>query len=96
MACTTRRPPTLTVAPVTGSPTPTSTGTLSPVSNDASNADVPTTTTPSVAIFSPGRTTNFEPTVSASTGTRCSMPSAPITVASLAPRESRARSAAPA
>jgi hypothetical protein len=41
-----------------GSPGPTSTGTGSPVSIDGVDAEVPSTTTPSVAIFSPGRTTN--------------------------------------
>ena len=40
----------------------TSTGTDSPVSSDWSTADSPSTTTPSVAIFSPGRTTNRSPT----------------------------------
>ena len=47
----------LTVAPATSAPRPTSTGTDSPVSIDWSTADSPSTTTPSVAIFSPGRTT---------------------------------------
>ena len=64
VARTSSRPPTLTVAPTTLSPGPTSTGTGSPVSIDASTADVPDTTTPSVAIFSPGRTTNMSPTAS--------------------------------
>ena len=41
VARTTRRPPALTVAPVTGSPGPTSTGTGSPVSREASIAEVP-------------------------------------------------------
>ena len=54
VARTTSRPPALTVAPVTSSPGPTSTGTGSPVSIDASTADVPSSTTPSVAICSPG------------------------------------------
>ena len=35
-------------------------------------ADVPSSTTPSVAIFSPGRTTNRSPTTSASIGMRTS------------------------
>ena len=38
-------------------------GTLSPVSIDVSTADEPSITTPSVAIRSPGRTTNTSPTV---------------------------------
>ena len=41
VARTTSRPPALTVAPTTASPGPTSTGTGSPVSIDASTADVP-------------------------------------------------------
>ncbi len=40
-ARTTRRPPTLIVAPKTSSPGCTSTGTLSPVSSDLSTAEVP-------------------------------------------------------
>ena len=71
VARTTSRPPTLTVAPTTSSPGPTSTGTDSPVSIDASTADVPATTTPSVAIFSPGRTTKRSPTASWSIGNAC-------------------------
>ena len=64
VARTTSRPPALTVAPVTASPGPTSTGTGSPVSNDASIADEPSSITPSVATFSPGRTTKRSPTAS--------------------------------
>ena len=64
VARTTSRPPALTVAPTTASPAPTSTGTDSPVSIEASTADAPSSTTPSVAIFSPGRTTNRSPTAS--------------------------------
>jgi hypothetical protein len=95
VARTIRRPPALTVAPTTGSPAATSTGTDSPVSRLRSTADEPSSTTPSVAIFSPGRTTNRSPTRSASTGIRCSTPSR-STATSLAPSSSRARSAAPA
>ncbi len=68
VASTTRRPESLTVAPKTSSPTVTSTGTDSPVSIDRSTAEDPSRTTPSVAIFSPGRTTNRWPTSSWSTG----------------------------
>ena len=64
VASTTRRPPALTVAPTTLSPGPTSTGTDSPVSIEASMAEVPLTTVPSVATFSPGRTTKRSPTAS--------------------------------
>ncbi len=95
VARTTRRPPALTVAPVTASPSPTSTGTDSPVSIEASTAEEPETTIPSVATFSPGRTTNSSPTVRRSTGMRVSAPS-DNTATSLAPSSSKARSAAPA
>ena len=95
VARTTSRPPTLTVAPVTASPGPTSTGVDSPVSNEASTADVPATTSPSVATFSPGRTTNSWPTSSRSTGSRDSTPSR-STATSRAPSSSSARSASPA
>ena len=99
VARTTRRPPALTVAPVTSSPGPTSTGTDSPVSIETSTAEVPRSTTPSVATFSPGRTTNTSPTASRSTGTRDSTePSTPSgsSATSRAPRSISARSAAPA
>ncbi len=95
VASTTSRPPALTVAPVTVSPTATSTGTDSPVSMAASTAEAPSTTVPSVAIFSPGRTTNLSPTASPLTGTRTSRPSR-STATSFAPSSSSARSAAPA
>ena len=91
---TTRRPLALMVAPTTRSPTVTSTGTDSPVSRLASTADVPSTTIPSVAIFSPGRTTNRSPGTSAATATVDSTPSR-SSVASRAPSSSRARIAAP-
>ena len=61
VARTTSRPPALTVAPTTSSPGPTSTGTGSPVSSEASTAEEPSSTTPSVAIRSPGRTTKRSP-----------------------------------
>ncbi len=96
VADTTRRPPTLTVAPVTPSPGFTSTGTLSPVSREASIAEEPSTTSPSVATFSPGRTTKRMPTASSPVGMRRSTPAASSTATSLAPSESSASSAAPA
>ena len=61
VARTTSRPLMFTVAPVTGSPGPTSAGIDSPVTSDASTAERPSVTIPSVAIFSPGRTTNRSP-----------------------------------
>ena len=97
-ARTTKRPPALTVAPTTASSGPTSTGTGSPVSMEASMAEVPDSTIPSVATFSPGRTTNRSPTTSWETGTRTSVsPSGPgwSRATSLAPMSSSARSAAP-
>ena len=60
-----------------------------------STAELPSSTTPSVAILSPGRTTNTSPTVRESTGTRCSSPSR-STETSFAPNSNSARSAAPA
>ena len=83
------------VAPVTLLSGPTSTGTDSPVTRDASTAELPSITRPSVAIFSPGRTTMTSPTWSSSAGILVSLPLR-RTVASLAPRFSRALSASPA
>ena len=91
VASTTREPLALTVAPMTSSPSVTSTGTGSPVTIDSSTAEWPSTTRPSVAIFSPGRTTNRIPTSSWSRG--ISVPS--VRRAVLAPRSARARMASP-
>ena len=96
VARTTIRPPAFTVAPATSEPGDTSTGTVSPVSMLMSTAEEPSSTTPSVATFSPGRTTKRSPTASSSTGTRRSAPSAPSTATSLAPSSSSAVSALPA
>ena len=95
VARTSRRPPAFTVAPMTLSPSVTSTGTGSPVSIEASTAEVPAVMTPSVAIFSPGRTTKMSPTASWSMGMRISAPVSRSTATSLAPMCSNARSAAP-
>ena len=95
VARTTIRPSAFRVAPITSSPGATSTGTDSPVTRELSMLVRPVTTTPSVATFSPGRTTNSSPTASWSIGTRCSTPSR-STETSLAPRVSRARTASPA
>ncbi len=94
VARTTSRPEVLIVAPASAAPGATSTGTGSPVSIDPSTADVPATTIPSVAIFSPGRTTNRSPTASCSTGTSTSTPSR-RTRACFAPSSSSALIAAP-
>ncbi len=61
---TVSRPPTLTVAPTTREPTPTSTGADSPVSILASIAEDPSMMSPSEGIFSPGRTRTVSPTIS--------------------------------
>ncbi len=95
VARTTSRPYVLMVAPATSVPGPTSTGTGSPVSIDASTAERPSSTTPSVAIFSPGRTTNRSPGWTRSTGTTTSCPST-RSRASFAPSSRSARIAAPA
>ena len=89
------RPVVFTVAPVSSSPGPTSTGMDSPVSMEASTADSPSRTTASVAIFSPGRTAKVSPTRSSDTGTVRSVPSSATTVACCAPRSSRAFRASP-
>ena len=94
VARTSSRPPALIVAPTTGSPGPTSTGTGSPVSIEASTAEAPSRTSPSVATFSPGRTTNVSPTARSVIGMRTSTPPR-STDTSLAPMFSNARSAAP-
>ena len=96
VARTTIRPPAFTVAPATSEPGDTSTGTVSPVSMLMSTADEPSSTTPSVATFSPGRTTKRSPTASSSTGTRRSAPSSPSSATSFAPSSSSALSALPA
>ena len=93
VASTTRRPDVLSVAPVTLAPSSTSTGTDSPVSMEASIAECPDTTRPSVAIFSPGRTTKRSPTWTSAIGTRTSL-SPRSTLASFAPMLSSSRSAA--
>ncbi len=80
---------------MTVSPVETSTGTDSPVSIEASMAEEPSTTVPSVAIFSPGRTRKRSPTWSSAVGIVVSTPSR-RTVTSFAPSSSSARSAAPA
>ena len=96
VASTTSRPSALMLAPTTSSPAPFSTGTDSPVRSDSSTEEAPSTTRPSVATFSPGRTTNLVPTVSSPTGTITSSPSTPRTATSLAPMSIRALSASPA
>ena len=66
------------------------------MSIDASTADEPSMTTPSVAIFSPGLTTNRSPTWTSSIGTSRSVPSTSSTDALFAPMSRRACNADPA
>jgi hypothetical protein len=94
VALTTSRPVTLTQPPTTSAPFATSTGTVSPVIMLVSTDEPPSVTTPSVAIFSPARTTNRSPTTSWSIGIVTSLP-ARRTVASRAASATSARSAAP-
>ena len=95
VARTSRRPFRFTVAAVTESPRETSAGTLSPVIMLTSTEDAPSSTVPSTAIFSPGRTTTMSSTRTTDAGMDTSTPSR-STVACLAPSASNARSASPA
>ena len=63
------------VAAETSSPTPLSTGTLSPVKADSSTAPEPERITPSTGILSPGRTIKTSPFFTCSTGTATSVSS---------------------
>ena len=94
-ARTTNRPVRFTVVPVTLLPTCASTGTLSPVSVDASILDAPSITTPSAAMISPGRTTIMSPTRINTASIVTSSPSRKM-VAVRAPNASNARNASPA
>ena len=89
------RPFIFIVAPRTLSPGPTSSGTLSPVIVLVSIDARPSTTTPSAANFSPGRTTIKSSIRTTLAGIVFSTPSR-ITTASRAPRVSNARKASPA
>ena len=64
------------------------------LTGDPVPVEVPSSTTPSVATFSPGRTTNLSPTASSPTAMRCSTPSR-STATSLAPSSNSAVRAAP-
>ena len=68
------KPDWLMVAAETPSPTPLSTGTLSPVRADSLKALSPSSITPSTGTVSPGRTTNTSPTFTRSAGTVFSSP----------------------
>ena len=73
-----RNPELLIVAADTRDPTVLSTGMLSPVSDDSSTAEIPSVTTPSTGMLSPGLITNISPTPTCSTGTSFSSPSCMI------------------
>ncbi len=91
----TKEPVPLTVAPITPSPAPFSTGIGSPVTIDSSTALAPSSTTPSTGTFSPGRTRRRSPARTFSSGTSSSPPSSPSRRAVGGARSSRARIAAP-
>ena len=67
-----KAPVRFTVAPITRSPGPFSTGMDSPVSIDSSIDERPSSTTPSTGTFSPGRTRTTSSTRTSSTGTSSS------------------------
>ena len=95
-ASTTRRPSSTTVPPITLEPGSTRTGLDSPVIALMSTAAPPSTTSPSAAIVSPGRTTKRCCSLSCSAGRIISVPSASSTATLLALSAARARSALPA
>ena len=70
-----RNPDWFSVAEETALPGSLSTGRLSPVSAASLTALVPSSTTPSTGIFSPGRTTNTSPLRTSSIGISTSCPS---------------------
>ncbi len=74
-ACITSDPVPLIVAPTTRDPETFSAGMGSPVTIDSSTALWPSSTRPSTAIFSPGRTRSRSPTMTWSSGTSSSVPS---------------------
>ena len=91
----TSAPSPLRVAPVTRSPDDFATGNGSPVSMDSSTWLAPSSTTPSVGTFSPGRTRSRSPTRTRSSGTSCSLPSASMRRAVFGASPSSARIADP-
>lgn len=68
-----RAPFWLTVPPITWSSTPFAIGIDSPVIRASSTKDIPSITTPSTGIFSPGTTFNRSSHCSSSTGILCSL-----------------------
>ena len=82
------------VAPMSLSPARLLTGSGSPVSIASSTALLPSTTTPSVGTFSPGRTRSRSPTCTCVSGTSSSLPSAAMRRAVFGARPSSERIAA--
>ena len=82
----------LMVAPVTGDPGALDTGRLSPVTTDSSTSLRPSSTTPSTAILSPGRTSSRSPATTSAVVTSTASPSR-MTVALGGARSSSARMA---
>ncbi len=80
----------LIVAPMTAEPGSLCTGRLSPVTIDSSTSLSPSSTTPSAAIFVPGRTSNRSPTTTSSVGISTASPSR-TTRAAAGARSSSAR-----
>ena len=76
LASNAKAPVPFTVAPVTGEPGDLATGAGSPVIIDSSTCDAPRSTTPSVGIRSPGRTSTTSPTRTSCVGTSSVSPSA--------------------
>jgi len=81
-----------TVAPITSDPGALSTGMDSPVTIDSSTSDSPDSTTPSVGIFAPGRTSIRSPGTTSLVGISTSCPSR-ITTACEGASSSRVRMA---
>ena len=95
-ASTIRRPSSTMVPPTTLAPGCTPTGLDSPVMALISTAALPSTTRPSAAMVSPGRTTKRCCSLSCSAGMTISVPSAWSTVTFLALSAASARNALPA
>ena len=92
-ASITKLPVRLMVPAITSLPGSLVTGIDSPVTIDSSMLILPSTTVPSTAIFSPGRTRRRSPGTIDSTGTSSSSPSAETLRAVFGARSSRARMA---
>ena len=78
VTCRRTRPSPLMAPPVSLSPAALGTGSGSPVSMDSSTCVLPSATTPSAGMRSPGRTASMSPARSSSTGMSFSLPSQSI------------------